>query len=151
VRAIDAAGNVDTTPATYTWTVVAGNIVVDGGVVDAGQSEAQAPIDGGIDSVRADRTPDAQGSIAEPGADAATVVALDAAVVKEDATVNADAATVVKQDAASQIKDDAATGEKIPQLLGGGFCAIASSRTASPSSFLFLALAGLALLRRRRR
>jgi MYXO-CTERM domain-containing protein len=72
-------------------------------------------------------------------------------VVKDDAAVNADVATVVKPDAASQGKDDAATAEKIPQLLGGGFCAIASSRTASPSAFLFLALAGLALLRRRRR
>jgi hypothetical protein len=78
VRAIDAAGNVDTTPATYTWTVVAGNIIVDGGVVDAGQSEAQSPMDSGIDSIRADRTPDVQGSIVEPGADAATVVSPDA-------------------------------------------------------------------------
>jgi MYXO-CTERM domain-containing protein len=99
-----------------------------------------------------------QGSIVEPGADAASVVALDAAVVKEDAApvnpdtaVNADVATIVKLDAASQVKNDAAQAEKIPQLLGGGFCAIASSRTASPSGFLFLALAGLALLRRRRR
>jgi MYXO-CTERM domain-containing protein len=148
----------DTTPATYTWTIPAGNIVVDGGVVDAGQAEVQAPIDSGIDSVRADRTPDVQGSIVEPGADAATVVSLDAAVVKEDAApvnqdtaVTADIATVVKPDAASQGKDDAATAEKIPQLLGGGFCAISSSRTASPSGFLFLALAGLALLRRRQR
>jgi MYXO-CTERM domain-containing protein len=71
--------------------------------------------------------------------------------VNQDTAVTADIATVVKPDAASQGKDDAATAEKIPQLLGGGFCAIASSRTASPSAFLFLALAGLALLRRRRR
>jgi MYXO-CTERM domain-containing protein len=159
VRATDTAGNVDATPATYTWTIPAGNAVLDGGVVDAGQSEARAPIDGGIDSVRADRTPDVQGSIVEPGADAASVVALDAAVVKEDAApgnpdtavANADVAIVVKPDAASQVKDDAATAEKIPQLLGGGFCSIASSRTTSPSGFMLLALAGLALLRRRRR
>jgi MYXO-CTERM domain-containing protein len=33
---------------------------------------------------------------------------------------------------------------------GGGFCAIAPAGTASPAAFLLLALAGLALLRRRR-
>jgi MYXO-CTERM domain-containing protein len=34
-------------------------------------------------------------------------------------------------------------------VLGGGFCAVSPTRTTSPVAFLFLALASLALLRRR--
>ena len=47
-------------------------------------------------------------------------------------------------------QDDAAPMENL-KVRGSGFCAINSSRSASPAGFMVLALAGLALLRRRRR
>jgi len=73
---------------------------------------------------------------------------------KEDAApaVKDDAAVVIKDDAAPvQTKDDAAPPMENLKVMGSGFCAIASSRSASPAGFMVLALAGLALLRRRRR
>ena len=199
VRATDAAGNVDDSPASYPWVVAAAG--VDGGGVDAepfdgsAASEDVAPVvavdaqgadigidvggedlapivdvgqtedlpvassDGGV----ADVLPEVQQAGPEPGADtAAPPVKEDAAVVtKEDAAlvVKEDAAPVVKEDAALVTQDDAApppaNDDAAPmenlKVRGSGFCAINSSRSASPAGFMVLALAGLALLRRRRR
>jgi MYXO-CTERM domain-containing protein len=149
VRATDAAGNVDGTPATYTWTVQ-GVPIVDGGVVvDAQASEANPRIDSAVlDSARADLPPEVQQAVPEPGADTAAPPAEPspdtATAVKEDAAV------VVNADTAPAANEDAAVVQ-IPKLRGGGFCAIGQTRPASPAGYLVLALAGLALLRRRRR
>jgi hypothetical protein len=87
-----------------------------------------------------------------------------AAVVPEDTTpaVKEDTAVPVTEDVAPPpVEEDAATPpppppppEELPanvKVLGGGFCAISPLRTASPAAFLLMAMAGLALLRRKRR
>jgi MYXO-CTERM domain-containing protein len=83
---------------------------------------------------------------ADRNADTAAAIS-DAAPVAEPGP---DAA-IVKDDAAATVgnKDAAATEQK-PVLLGGGFCAVSSSRTSSPAAFALLGLAALAFIRRRR-
>jgi MYXO-CTERM domain-containing protein len=199
VRAKDAAGNVDLSPAPYAWDIIAVGMdggVLDGGGIDTGEIDTSpvvvdggkddvpqidvpviSPVDGGVtvdagsvdvgvaldaqtvdvsrldsapDGARdvasdnvasADLEPDVQSTGAEPGPDTATVIPVEP---------NRDAALVVREDAAP--KADAAIVVEVPsKLLGGGFCTIAPARSASPALFMVLALAGLALLRRRRR
>ena len=112
---------------------------IDGGALDVGVG-----VDGGQAEVGAgDIAPDGQATGAEPGPDTApsTEVNPDVAVPP-----NADAAVI-------PTNDDAAVPPIVTALKykGGGFCAISSSRAVSPAGFALLALAGLALLRRRRR
>jgi MYXO-CTERM domain-containing protein len=107
---------------------------VDGGVFDAG-----LPLDVGslIDVQANDAEPlDGQSDQSAPGPDLAQP--------------NADTAIPITADAAPTTKADAAGLVSPYKALGGGFCAISSSGTTSPAAFLLLALAGLALLRRRR-
>jgi hypothetical protein len=82
---------------------------------------------------------DAQWSGAEPNPDTATIPTPnpDTAVANEDAAIS-----LIKKDAASFVDDF--------KVQGSGFCAIASSRSTSPLSFVVLGLAALALFRRRR-
>lgn len=78
VRATDLSGNTDTTPATFTWDIVAG--LLDAGVLDAG-SEAGVAVDagGGLDGAE------------DAGSEAGTPPVLDAGsvdqAVQEDAVV----------------------------------------------------------------
>jgi hypothetical protein len=70
VRAIDLAGNVDSTPATYTWTVQSGGVVDAGAAIDAQGADGLAVIDLGVlDSARADVLEDTQRAAPEPGRD----------------------------------------------------------------------------------
>jgi large repetitive protein len=159
VRATDAAGNVDGTPATYAWTVLAGG--VDGGVViDAQPGEANAIIDSGArDGARADLAVDTRQIVPEPGRDDAGASAPDSSPEvgapgvepsPDAGIVQTDTAAPANPDTAVPATSDAAPSAEAPKLLGGGFCTLVRSRSASPVSFLFLALGGLALLRRRR-
>jgi MYXO-CTERM domain-containing protein len=112
-----------------------------GVVLDTSALDGTARLDGGA----ADLADTA--AIPEPGMDAGTSApepSPDAAVAKEDAAVKEDAAAPIGN------KDAAVTTEDKPALLGGGFCAISSSRTSSSGAFALLGLAALALLRRRR-
>lgn len=60
-------------------------------------------------------------------------------------------AALANQDAAVQVENaDAAASSAAPSLLGGGFCAVAPSRSTSPAAFVLLALAALTVLARRR-
>lgn len=206
VQATDAAGNTDTTPATYTWTINA--LSLDGGVLDAGESEAGeidvGPVDlGPIDVGSADDGPlvlldggavdaeaidvpigldvrrDSPAPVVDTGegldgpADRPADVALetgpatevgrdtqptgaepspDTAPVAEPAPDSA-APSTNDDTAAPTVNEDAPTAPPTPtpvEYLGGGFCALSASHTASPLGFALLALAGLALLRRRR-
>jgi len=171
VRATDGAGNVDATPATYTWLVdsaadggavdAGGAVALDGALVvavDAGSVDAEA-IDvrgpdlaaardlapaldvGKLDSAQADLLPDTQQAGPEPGPDTAP----PAPEPNPDT-----AAPAVKEDAPLANKDAAPAAEDF-KILGAGFCAIASPASTSTSPFLVLGLAALALLRRRRK
>jgi len=188
VRATDAAGNVDATPATYSWDIVA---FLDGGTLDAQSLDSSAidgtqgttldaeiigtvdaekldaeidagrpdvitiidvgqPVDVQFDNARADVPPEGQPTGPEPSPDTAP---LPGAEPNPDsaAPVNNDTAAPANDDTAAPANADAAPVVTNLKVLGSGFCAITSSRTASPAGFLVLALAGLALLRRRRR
>jgi len=217
VRAIDLSGNIDQTPAVFTWLVQLGGPSLDGGTLDA-ELDSGVVADAEIDSSPVDSTADNgaadvetplldAGSVASDGpasapdlrrdtaaviSDVLPVVVVDAGVVDatgadvafvsldsaNDAKVavdsvqgeagataadtnadvtappepNPDAAVVVPlADAAiTPANKDAGPDEKLV-VLGSGFCSIASSQATSPASFAFLALAGLALLMRRRR
>jgi hypothetical protein len=94
------------------------------------------------DSASADLLPDAQSSGAEPQPDAASLP-----------EPNPDTASpVVKDDAAvPSANKDAAPAVEDLKILGGGFCAIAGSRSTSPTPYMIVGLAALALLRRRRK
>ncbi|HEX7500100.1 MAG TPA: MYXO-CTERM sorting domain-containing protein, partial [Polyangia bacterium] len=106
-----------------------------GNPTDAGVSDAEV--------ARADVLADAQPSGAEPSPDTAPLP-----------EPNADTAgPVVKDDAATTTpadKDAAQVGEDW-KIMGSGFCAIASPRSTSSAPYLVMALAALALLRRRRK
>jgi MYXO-CTERM domain-containing protein len=196
VRAVDPAGNVDGTPATYIWEIAA--VWLDGGTLDAGETEAGG-IDGGLVVIdaetldtekrdvpadlppRRDVIPDVPTVVVDVGASEARaeVPAIlaeaggetyaapearrdtqqpsgpepspDSAVVPRPEPSPDTAPPVVKDDAA--VNDDAAEPQPVVpevKVLGGGFCAISSSPSAPPAGFALLALAGLALLRRRR-
>ena len=114
--------------------------------LDSGQGtgDAEALLDGAaIDRFAA--------PIPDVGSDAAPLPDLGPDVP----SANDDVAPVAQADAAVPVgnKDAAApvppTNEK-PVLLGGGFCAVAPSGTSSPAGFALLALAAVAVLRRRR-
>jgi uncharacterized protein (TIGR03382 family) len=94
------------------------------------------------DSASADLLTDAQSSGAEPQPDTAALP-----------EPNPDSASpVVKADAAvPPANKDAATAVDDLKILGGGFCAIAGSRSTSPTPYMIVGLAALALLRRRRK
>jgi MYXO-CTERM domain-containing protein len=166
VRATDTAGNVDASPATYTWSVEGSSVdggVPDGGfvvaldgalvsTVDAERLDTQgvdfaSPRDlapaldvGKIDNASADLLPEVQLAGPEPGPDAAPEPNPDTA------------APVVKEDAAEPIANkDAAPASQDVKIMGAGFCAIASPQSTTPAPFLVLGLAALALLRRRRK
>jgi MYXO-CTERM domain-containing protein len=94
-----------------------------------------------FDTSPVDILPDVQPVGAEPRPDTATV----------PPEPNRDTAAPVNEDTAPPAKADAAASVGTLKVLGGGFCAIGPSHSASPAGFLALALAGLALLRRRRR
>lgn len=173
VRAIDVNGTRDTSPASWTWTIVASRL--DGGSLDAGTIDASGLDVSAKDDVgKADSpivfAPDVAPQL-DAGLDGPTGTLLDSAKALDagdalvavldgaaDGSADADTAPPTKQDAAiiaqadaaaAGNKDAAATEQK-PVLLGGGFCAVSSSRASSPAAFALLALAGLALLRRRR-
>ena len=80
----------------------------------------------------------------------------DAAAKPDTATIadlNADTAAPVTEDAAlPPANEDAAPPSQVSdiKILGGGFCAIASSHSTPSMPFLVMALAALALFRRRR-
>jgi hypothetical protein len=96
----------------------------------------------GAEVAQADVLPDAQPSGAEPSPDTAALP-----------EPNADTAgPVVKDDAATTPanKDAAPVAEDL-KIMGSGFCAIASPRSTSSVPYLVMALAALALLRRRRK
>ncbi|MBN2575441.1 MAG: hypothetical protein JXP73_12830 [Deltaproteobacteria bacterium] len=118
---------------------------IDGGAVDVGVviDVPRAPDLGAEGDIAGDTAPDAYVGVPEPGPDTAPPppeAVPDAAVVP------------VNPDVAPPVNDDAAVPPVIAyEYKGGGFCAISSSRSASPAGFALLALAGLALLRRRRR
>jgi MYXO-CTERM domain-containing protein len=172
VRATDAAGNTDGTPATYTWAIAAGGL--DGGLVvlDAGESEAGAvSLDGavapGLDGGRNDVLPVDVGTVADAAAVADGPADTGPADVAADAPADTqtpgpdtaappaepspDTALPSQGDTALPNNQDAAPVLEIPRLRGGGCaCAVGRSHSAAPSGLL-LALAGLALLRHRRR
>ena len=187
VRATDAAGNVDLSPATYAWAVNGG--ALDAGVLDAQASETgtvvadTAPVVivdaerldaerldaegvdlgvaidlgvkpdlGAVDSATADAAADVlPASGPEPGPEPAPDTAPASGPEPGPDTApgpepSPDTAVPVNEDAAPPANADA--GHRV---LGGGFCAISPAPSPSPAGFLVLALAGLALLRRRRR
>jgi hypothetical protein len=181
VRATDAAGNVDDSPATYTWMI--GAVSVDGGAVDTGAAIDGTPVPTvdaqEVDAEKVDVQEDVQ-EIDAQGADLAVAqdLALAPDVVKLDialadrlpdvqlaepepgpdtalplAEPNPDTAgPVVKDDAAAPpVNDDAAPAVDNLKILGGGFCTIAGSRSTSPAPYWIMGLAALALLRRRRK
>jgi large repetitive protein len=185
VRATDAAGNVDATPATFTWVIAAPGgldagaldagapdsasvlrdaaVLLDGGalpdsgsVLDSGPREASAPMDVARTDA-SDSAPEASTAGPDPSPDTASAVpdaSPDAAEPGNPDTAaagNEDAAATGNEDAASVGKKDAAATEVPNKLRGGGFCAIASTRTTPSLGWLFLAFVGLALLRSRRR
>jgi MYXO-CTERM domain-containing protein len=202
VRAKDAAGNVDATPATYAWTINAAG--VDGGTIDGGEAEAggnddTGPVgtvdaeaidgeateagardtqqpgrdtlpvldvgnpaevradqagagDAAPDGAAADALRDTQTAGAEPGPETTPVGGPEPA--PDTAPAEPDTAPPVTQDdAAVSVTEDAAPPPITTEIKirGGGFCAISPARTASPAGLALLGLAGLALLRRRRR
>jgi MYXO-CTERM domain-containing protein len=113
---------------------------------DAQGAEVRVVLDVGLgvdveifDTSPTDILPDVQPVGAEPSPDTATV----------PPEPNRDTAAPVNEDTAPPAKADAAP--PVGTLKGGGFCAIGPAHSASPAGFLALALAGLALLRRRRR
>ncbi len=115
---------------------------------DARRAEVGVVLDVGLvvdvevfDTSPVDILRDAQPVGAEPSPDTATV----------PPEPNRDTAAPVNDDTAPPAKADAAPPVGTLKVLGGGFCAIGPSHSASPAGFLALALAGLALLRRRRR
>jgi len=112
--------------------------VVDSSAIDSGLVE----IDGGASRADADT---GSPSDAATNNDVAVAPTADAAVVNDDAATKDDAAgSATNKDAAPN-----PTNQKLV-VLGGGFCAIAPAGATSPAAFVLLALAGLALLRRRR-
>jgi len=179
VRATDAAGNTDATPATYTWMVEGSS--VDGGALDAGSAVAidgalVVTIDAGaVDAEGLDvEKLDAQGpdlTVARDVPQASDAVKLDDVLADLLADVQQagpepgpdtappapeptpDAAVVVvKEDAAEPpANKDAAPAAEEFKIMGSGFCAIASSRSSTPAPFMVLGMAALALLLRRRR
>lgn len=111
-------------------------VIVDGGVSN---DAASLVLDSAGSDARADGISDAtETALAEPGAEPSP-----------RAEPASDAAIVANADAASN-KDAASSADDL-HVLGSGFCAIAQTRSSSPAPFALLALAGLALLRRRRR
>ena len=113
VRAKDAAGNVDPTPAHYEWDVETGT---DGGVVADGGGEAGADTEPFVDSAGPDSNPAADGpgtvvldaspdlTAERPGVDSATK---DTAVVLVDAGVDA-----AKDTATGPLDGSAEAGEE---------------------------------------
>ncbi|MBN2575847.1 MAG: hypothetical protein JXP73_14870 [Deltaproteobacteria bacterium] len=177
VRAKDAAGNVDPEPATYAWVIDAvdldagaldggrpdaGVVLLDGAVVsldggpalDGGGEDARVVVDAGerLDVPdRRDLGDAVARDVAEDGRDAAAEARRDTGPSAPDASPDA-AVPPPKEDAAPPVNEDAAAPVVTEvKILGGGFCAVSPARTASPAGFALLALAGLALLRRRRR
>jgi len=208
VRSTDQAGNVESNPPSFIWTVQSNGL--DGGVdaeplaFDGSGSEAPpALVDAeSIDALASDdaTTPDLPAdAVAVSRDDTAPIVLLDAAALDAESvdllpfpdvggaadtkvvatdSASADlltdaqssgaepqpdtaalpepnpdsASPVVKADAAvPPANKDAATAVDDLKILGGGFCAIAGSRSTSPTPYLFVGLAVLALLRRRRK
>jgi MYXO-CTERM domain-containing protein len=82
----------------------------------------------------------------------ATVVVLNPDTAPPNPDLNPDVAPVVIEDAsvAPSTKDAAVAPPTDIKVMGSGFCAIASSRSTTSAPFLVMALAALALLRRRR-
>lgn len=157
VRAVDAAGNVDATPAVFTW-VVAAIVALDGGVVDGGALDAGVVIDSGADASPMDAGLGEAGTPADARADTRTD-ATDAVTTGPEPSPdtapaapepNRDAAVVATPDAAVIGNDDAAVSEVPNRLRGAGFCTVARTRD-SLAAWMLLALAGLAVLGRRRR
>jgi MYXO-CTERM domain-containing protein len=158
VRAIDVNGTKDSSPATYPWRVIAGQL--DAGVLDAQAVDVAVkedapvviadsrPLDAGIaiDATKAIDGADAFGPLLDATAD----LTPDTTAPKPEPGPDA-AVPIVKEDAATPATEDApVAGGTKPVLLGGGFCAVSPSRTSSPAAFALLALAALALIRRRR-
>ena len=168
VRATDAAGNTDGTPATFTWAIVAGGL--DGSVIDldAGLPDV-GPIllDGGapptLDAGKPDVPPDAitvvvdVPSVADlpPAETAPRDVAADTPTLGPDSAApppepGPDTAAPPQADTAVPPIEDAAVVVAIQKLRGGGCaCAIAEPHAAAPAGLLLLALCGLARFRRR--
>jgi hypothetical protein len=160
VRAIDAAGNTDATPVTFTWTIAVtvaldggtsgsldggvvldGAVVLDSGALDGQSDDAMAPIDvASVDDVQPSR-PETNPTGAEPGPDTAPAAP----------EPNRDAAVTGTPDSAITGNADAATTDMPNRLRGAGFCAIAATRATSPAVWALLALAGLVVTLRRRR
>jgi MYXO-CTERM domain-containing protein len=178
VRATDAAGNTDGTPATYTWAIAAGGldgglVVLDGGASEAGVVFLDGGVGPGLDAQRidaqrvdvgqvvdvappADRPP-AETAPSDVAADAAVDAAADTRTPGPDTAApppepGPDAAPP-KTDTALPTNEDAAPPiVEIPKLRGGGCaCSVGQPSSAAHAGLLFMALAGLALLRRRRR
>jgi hypothetical protein len=217
VRSTDQAGNAESNPPTFTWTVQAGAVGLDAGVdaeppaldvggdrgggeeassvlVDAegvdsfvnedkNATRADVPedtivinrdgpppiigLDAAVDAQNADRLPiflDA-GNSTDIRETAAEVASADVLVDTQlsDAGTNSDttsppepnqdtAGPVANKDAdTTQANKDAAPATQDLKVMGSGFCAIASSRSTSSAPYVMMALAALALLRRRRR
>jgi MYXO-CTERM domain-containing protein len=134
--------------------------VIDTRIIDStGEGGTLADIGGRTDAQSgpeaADAVPDTQPSGAEPGPDTAPVTGPDpspdtAPPSKDDAapSPNADTAIPANTDAAVTPTPTPPTYVK---YMGGGFCTVSGARQASPLAFVLLALAGVAVLRRRRR
>jgi uncharacterized protein (TIGR03382 family) len=218
VQATDLSGNVESSPPTFTWTVQANALGLDGGVdaepqavdlgVDGGGEAASAVLldaesvdafanedllmgldaaepdlsddtifrDGIAPIVGLDAAKDAEGAdllpilldagnptdTKEPAAEVANAD-LPPNAQPSDAEPNPDTASaaepnpdtagpVAKDDAATTpANKDAALGAEDLKLRGAGFCAIASPRSTSSAPYMMMALAALAVLRRRRK
>lgn len=170
VRAVDVNGTKDSSPASYPWKVIAGQLdagVLDAQVLDAPKEDAPVviadarPLDAGVlldagavvlDATRpidgADATVYVLDATVDRGVDAVPEVGRDTVSPRPEPGPDA---AIVKEDAAIPVSPDApVVADEKPVLLGGGFCAVSPSRTASPAAFALLALGALALIRRRR-
>jgi MYXO-CTERM domain-containing protein len=151
---LDAPAKMDTPP-----------IQLLDGALDSQERDARVAdlgpgIDGiaGLDGALQDATPigDAGGALPEAGADSAGAPEpnpdTSGPITKDDVAPNPDVATG-PDTAIAPTNNDAATTPPDDQklvVMGGGFCAISPTRAPSAATFALLALAGLALLRRRR-
>ena len=156
VRAKDAAGNVDGSPATFTWIVQTGVIVDAGPSEDAGSDDAGdgGPMlpDGGasdavLDASDAHKTDAAGDATADTGVDTRPA---DAAAAD---TRPLDAATPVDAHQFLDAPEVVPGGDDTVKVMGGGFCAVNPGRGSGPGVFtLFLVGAqGTLIVRRRRR
>jgi MYXO-CTERM domain-containing protein len=133
--------------------------VIDTRIIDStGEDGAFRDVGGRTDGpeVSGGDLPDTQQGGAEPGPDTAPVSGPEPS--PDTAPANRDtAAPSPNADAASPPNNaDAAETPTPPpptyvKYMGGGFCTVSGARQASPLAFVLLALAGAAVLRRRRR